>query len=131
MIGYYVHNHGSGHKHRALAIADHLGSDVTLLGSLGPLPPFRGSYVELAMDNQPAPGPEADVTANGALHWAPLQHDGLRDRHGALAGWLSATPVSLLVSDVSVEVILLARLLSVPPVAVAQRGIRDDRPHAA
>ena len=27
MIGYYVHHHGSGHRHRALAVARHLGDD--------------------------------------------------------------------------------------------------------
>src|SRR3712207_8569721 len=40
----------------------------------------------------------------------------------------SARP-DVLVVDVSVEVALLARLLGVPVVLVAQRGRRDDDPH--
>ena len=131
MIGYYVHHHGSGHRQRALAIAAHLGADITLLGSLGPASGVPGAYVELPRDDTPRPDPRSDVTAGGSLHWAPLQHEGLRARHAMLARWLSTTPARLLVSDVSVEAVLLARLLSVPPVVVAQRGIRDDRAHAA
>ena len=134
MIGYYVHHHGAGHRQRALAIAGHLGDRVTLLGSLGAdvtAPCVTAPYVELPPDDRPAPDPGADVTADGSLHYVPLQHAGLRARTAALAGWLAAAEASLLVSDVSVEALILARLLSVPPVAVLQRGLRDDRAHAA
>lgn len=130
MIGYYVHRHGSGHRQRALAIARRLDGEITLLGSLGPAAGLPAPYVELARDDIPEPDPAADVTAEGALHWAPLSHPGLRERHGGLARWLASPATTLLVSDVSVEVLLLARLLSVPPVAMAQRGIRADRAHA-
>ena len=131
MIGYYVHHHGSGHRHRALAIAQHLGRSITLLGSLGPAASVPARYVELPRDDRPRPDPTADVTAGGALHWAPLHHLGQRSRQQRLAGWLASSPVDLLVSDVSVEALLLARLLGVPPVAVALRGHRLDRAHAA
>lgn len=130
MIGYYVHHHGSGHRQQALAIARHLGDEITLLGSFGPAPDLPAPYVELTRDDVPEPDLADDVTAGGALHWAPLGHAGLRERHGMLAQWLSGSSVRLLLSDVSVEVLLLARLLSVPPVAMAQRGIRADRAHA-
>ena len=129
MIGYYVHHQGSGHRQRALSIARHLGDDVKLLGSLGAAVDAPVRYLELGRDDVPAAA--GDVTADGSLHWAPLGHPGLRLRHGELAAWLTAAPARLLVSDVSVEVLLLARLLSVPPVAVALRGDRTDRPHAA
>lgn len=130
MIGYYVHHHGSGHRQQALAIARHLGDEITLLGSFGPATDIPAPYVELTRDDVPQPDPADDVRAGGALHWAPLGHAGLRERHGVLARWLSTPSVDLLLSDVSVEVLLLARLLSVPPVAMAQRGIRGDRAHA-
>lgn len=129
MIGYYVHHQGSGHRQRALSIARHLGDDVTLLGSLGAAVDAPVRYVELGRDDVPAAA--GDVTADGSLHWAPLGHAGLRGRSGALAAWLAQPSARLLVSDVSVEALLLARLLSVPPVAVALRGDRTDRPHAA
>ena len=131
MIGYYVHHHGSGHRHRALAIASHLGDAVTLLGSLGPASELPTRYVELPRDDDPEPGDDADVTAGGALHWAPLRHSGQQARAEALASWLVHDRASALVCDVSVEAALLARLMSVPPVVVALRGDRLDRAHAA
>lgn len=131
MIGYYVHHHGSGHRHRALAVAERLDGEITLLGSLGPAATVPALYLELARDDIPAPDLADDVTAGGSLHWAPVGHAGLRARNGVLTRWLTSASARLLVSDVSVEVLLLARLLSVPPVAVAQRGTRADRAHAS
>lgn len=130
-MGYYVHHHGSGHRHRALAIARHLGDDITLLGSLGRGTDLPARYVELLRDDQPEPRADADVTAAGALHWAPLRHPGQRTRAAVLTRWLADSEARVLVSDVSVEAVLLARLMSVPPVAVALRGDRLDRAHAA
>lgn len=130
MIGYYVHHHGSGHRHRALAIAHHLGDGVTLLGSLGPGDDVPARYVQLRRDDDPVPRRDADETAGGALHWAPLNHAGQQARASVLSRWLEGSGARALVADVSVEAILLARLMSVPPVAVALRGDRLDRPHA-
>jgi hypothetical protein len=130
MIGYYVHHHGAGHHHRALAVARHLGDDVTLLGSLHPGGSDHVPFVRLPHDDEPEPGDDADVTAGGTLHWAPLRHSGQQARAAALSSWLAGSNVSVFVSDVSVEAVLLARLLSVPPVAVALRGDRLDRAHA-
>jgi hypothetical protein len=130
VICYYVHHHGSGHRHRALAVSRHLGHGVTLLGSLGPSADVAARYVELPRDDRPAPAPEADATAGGALHWAPLRHAGQQARATELMRWLVDNDARLLVSDVSVEAVLLARLVSVPPVAVALRGDRQDRVHA-
>jgi hypothetical protein len=131
VIGYYVHHHGSGHRQRALSIARHLGDGITLLGSLGSSADVPAPYVELPRDDRPLPAPEADVTAGGALHWAPLRHPGQQARATTLIRWLVDNQARLLVSDVSMEAVLLARLLSVPPVAVALRGDRRDRVHAS
>jgi hypothetical protein len=130
MIGYYVHHHGSGHRHRALAVARQLGDDVTLLGSLGPRNDVPARYVELPRDDDPQPQEKEDTTADGALHWAPLRHPGQHARASALSRWLADEQARALVCDVSVEAVLLARLMSVPPVAVALRGDRLDRAHA-
>ena len=131
MIGYYVHHHGSGHRHRALTVARHLGHGITLLGSLGASADIAGPYVDLPRDDRPAPASDADVTAGGALHWAPLRHAGQQARATEMVRWLVDNRARLLVSDVSMEAVLLARLVSVPPVAVALRGDRQDRVHAA
>jgi hypothetical protein len=129
VIGYYAHHHGDGHLARATAIAAHLDRPVTLLSSRPAPAAWSGASVLLARDDEPAPGPLADATAQGVLHWAPLHHAGLRERMGQLAAWIAAQRPRLLVADVSVEVALLARLTGTPVVVVAPPGRRDDPPH--
>ena len=126
MIGYYAHHVGSGHLQRAAAVAAQLGSEMTVLSSAE----SRVSVNQLRLARDDVPPPEGDVTAGGSLHWAPLGHNGLRERSCQIVHWAQERDCSVLVSDVSIEVLLLARLLSIPPVAVAMRGQRMDRAHA-
>lgn len=132
-VGWYVHHHGAGHLHRFLAVRGRLGGDVVGLGSL-PRPdgvPPEG-WVTLPDDVPADPAAEVDdATAGGSLHWAPRRVPGLRDRTAAIAAWVARERPGALVVDVSAEVALLGRLLSLPTVLVAQRGRRDDGPHAA
>ena len=128
MIGWYVHAHGAGHRTRLAAVSARLRTPVTALSS-GPRPSgFDGGWVDLP-DDLPRPGGERDVTAGGALHWAPLHSPGLRDRAAAVAAWVAAARPSLFVVDVSVEIAVLVRAMGVPVVVVAMRGDRSDRPH--
>lgn len=127
-IGWYVHHHGAGHLHRHLAVRAHL-DDVVALSSLPAPAGLEDAWVELPLDHDVPAG--ADVTAGGALHWAPLGSDGLRGRMAAIAAWIAAERPAAVVVDVSVEVALLCRLLGVPTVVVAQRGVRLDAPHRA
>ena len=127
MIGYYAHHHGAGHVQRATAVARQLDGKATVLSSANAVAGIP--WVRLGRDDVPSPGPEDDVSANGRMHWAPLRHTGLRARSLDLARWLGNPAVDLLVSDVSVEVLAQARLMSVPTVAVAMRGDRLDAPH--
>ncbi|MET0861992.1 MAG: hypothetical protein ABW091_13305, partial [Microbacterium sp.] len=71
----------------------------------------------------------ADPTAGGLLHWAPLGHRGHRGRMSAIVASLAETPVDAFVVDVSVEVALLVRLLGFRVVLIAQPGTRDDSVH--
>lgn len=126
MIGWYVHHQGSGHLHRAAAIAEVLDDDVVGLSSLpSPGAPFA-DWVQLADD---AGGTVEHVTAGGALHWAPRRHEGLRSRSAQLAAWVERARPDAVVVDVSVEVTLLLRLMGVPVVVTAMPGDRDDAPH--
>jgi len=126
MIGYYAHHVGSGHLHRAAAVAAHLGPRMTVLSSAES--PVAIDQVRLSRDDEPPI--HGDVTAAQSLHWVPLRNNGLRERTSQIVRWAEQQNCSVLVSDVSVEVLLLARLLSIPPVAVALRGKRMDRAHA-
>ncbi|PPK66111.1 glycosyltransferase [Actinokineospora auranticolor] len=127
MIAYYIHHHGSGHLHRARAIAARSRTPVIGLSSAQRPADWPGRWIRLADDAGADPATD-DVTANGTLHWAPRHHGGLRERMSAVSQVL-ADGARVLVSDVSVEVALLARLHGVPVVIMAQPGSRTDRPH--
>ena len=127
MIGYYVHHVGSGHLHRAGAVAAASRLPVTGLSSLPRPEGWPGEWVELPGDDGAAA--PADVTAGGRLHWVPRQDAGLRDRMAAIAGWIAHARPDVLVSDVSVEVALLARLHGVPVVSFVLPGDRSDAAH--
>lgn len=137
-VGYYVHHHGSGHANRATAVAGELhglGVEVTGLSSAPRPAGWPGQWVVLAHDDDPAvtghvARADADVTAHGRLHWVPLRHPGLSRRAAQLSAWFDATRPDVLVTDVSQEVSLLARLHGVPVVSVVLPGRRDDPAHA-
>ncbi|MFD3516049.1 glycosyltransferase [Streptomyces sp. NPDC058657] len=134
MIGYYVHHQGRGHLHRAVCVARHLRAPVTGFSSLPRPDDWTGEWVRLPLDvGSGHRGPDAvqpaDPTARGRLHWVPRHHPGLRDRMGAVADWVTRRGPSLFVSDVSVEMTLLVRLMGVPVVAAAMRGDRSDPAH--
>lgn len=134
-IAWYVHHHGRGHLTRLLAVAPHLDADIHCLSSLpepAGLPPHC-TWTVLDRDDEVGAGEtpldRRDPTAGGLLHWAPLGHVGHRRRLAAIGSLLAEERIDALVVDVSMEVVLLGRLLGVPTIAVAQPGIRDDRPH--
>lgn len=130
-IGYYVHHQGDGHRQRALAVAQAAGDGhVTLLGT--GLAGNTGDVlcVDLPDDRLTARFDGEDAQARpSSLHFAPIDHDGIRRRVAAIGNWIAQTQPALLVVDVSVEVAMLARLASVPTVYVRLSGHRDDLPH--
>lgn len=126
MIGYYVHHVGSGHLHRAQALATVLGGEVAGLSSLPRPDGWVGEWVRLPRDDDGTP---VETTAGGRLHWAPVDHSGMRARSAALSAWIERARPELVVVDVSVEVALLVRLHGVRVVTVVLPGRRDDGPH--
>lgn len=126
-VGYYVHHHGAGHAAHASAVAHQLGERLTGLGS-GPMPVrWPGPWIALPRDDEPVPG--GDPTHGGAWHWVPDGHRGFTDRMRSIAAWIGEADPAVLVSDVSVEVSVLAQLLGVPSVPVLLHGERSDGPH--
>ncbi len=126
-IGYYVHHHGAGHMSRARAIMSAGRGNIVLLGT-----GVSADGVDLA-DDRPRSGrfdgaDEADCRPD-ALHYAPVDHQGIRSRVARIARWIEVEKPSLMVVDVSVEVAMLARLASVPTVYVRLNGNRNDPAH--
>ena len=132
-IGYYVHHHGDGHRQRALAITAEMRGRMVLLGTglagrTGGVP-----SIDLPDDRIAGggfDGHDASAARPRSLHYAPIDHDGIRRRTARIAQWIAEARPALIVVDVSVEVAMLARLASVPTVYVRLSGRRDDQPHA-
>ncbi len=127
MIGYYIHHVGHGHLHRALAIVAQLPGEITAISSLPPHPDWPGRWLTLARDDNATDA--VDATAGGRLHWVPRHDRGLQQRMAQLVEWMAANRPSVMVVDLSVEVILQARLLGVPVVTMALPGSRTDHAH--
>lgn len=139
MIGVYAHHHGSGHIHRALAVAAVLEDEVTILTSAtvpdGANPdPQRVRILTLPVDHDGTGGaaaetPAVDPTAGGHLHWVPLRHAGLRQRMAMISEWIGRHQPAVMWTDISVEVTLAARLTGTPVVSSVLPGCRTDAPH--
>jgi UDP:flavonoid glycosyltransferase YjiC (YdhE family) len=131
MLAWYVHHQGRGHAARALAFAAASPVPVTLVSELD-LSHLWGDTVLLGPD-VPAGGAfcagSNDVTANGRLHWAPIARQSLAPRAAAMVEVLNRPGLLGLVTDVSVEAGLLARLCGLPVVAVHELGVRYDAAH--
>jgi Glycosyltransferase family 28 C-terminal domain len=128
MIGYYVHHHGFGHLARAMSICAQMRRPVTVMTSMNVPEPHPFSRVlQLPRDDED-PRPR-EVTAHGALHWAPHHDAGFSSRMTEIAGWVSETQPEAVVVDVSVEVAVFVRLLGVPVIVMALPGNRMDAPH--
>jgi predicted glycosyltransferase len=133
-IGYYVHHHGDGHRRRALAIAQAAPPDTFTLIGTGLAGRTDGiDCLDLCddrlLDNGDFDGRDDAAERPEALHYAPVHHDGIRQRVARLADWIALKQPSLMVVDVSVEIAMLARLAATPTVSVRIGGLRDDPAH--
>lgn len=133
-IGWYVHHQGAGHLQRARAVSSALARPCTLIGTLAGLDTGGLDVLDLP-DDRPLDGSSGFDGRDGeaerpeALHYAPLNHPGIRSRMARIAAWAARSDPAVIVVDVSVEVALFARLLSVPTIVVRLAGTRTDTPH--
>lgn len=125
-VGYYVHHHGAGHLSRARVIRDALSVPMVLLGT-----GVGAEGVVLADDRLTDCFDGRDVAEHrpDTLHYAPLDHHGIRSRVAAMARWIAEAQPALMIVDVSVEIAMLARLASVPVLYVRLAGDRTDPAH--
>lgn len=130
LIGYYVHHQGNGHLARALAIAGHAPAEFTLIGtSLSEN--MRGVARLQIADDMPEHATTFDAYSQNAasLHYAPLKHQGIRQRVATVARWIETARPALIVCDVSVEIAMLARLMATPVIYIRLNGDRTDAAH--
>lgn len=128
-LGWYVHHHGHGHVTRARTILPQLRTPATVLTSAdrtGWPVPVVSLPLDLPSGTEATPPAPANVPLPDVLHYARIGVPGLRERVAKLTDWIARTAPSLLVVDVSVEVVLLARVAGIPVVTFRQHGDRRD-----
>ena len=138
-IGYFVHHQGRGHAERAAAIANALIEyrSVTLFSAKSEIFPELHPDIEIVKvpslfeaTGREAPG-LASLGAPSTVHCAPLGWPSITTAMATLTGWFAKAKPALFVTDVSAELAQLARLCSIPSVAVLQHGDRSDPGHVA
>ena len=138
-IGYFVHHQGRGHAERAASIANCVVAhrDVTLFCAKPEIFPHLDKRIEvIAIPSLFEPqGNEAPTMASLAMpdtvHCAPLGWPAITSAVSRIVSWFAEEKPGLFVTDVSAELGQLARLCSVPHVAVLQHGERCDPGHMA
>ena len=138
-IGYFAHHQGRGHAELCGAIAAALPSDQPLRifcardDLFPPLPP--NAVIERIPSLFEATGDEAPglrhLATPDTVHCAPVGWPGIRIAMARIAAWFGEADPALMICDVSAEIAQLARLCSVPHVAVLQHGDRGDLGHCA
>ena len=138
-VGYFVHHQGRGHAERAASVANALVNrrGVTLFCAKPDIFPDldkRIDIVGIPSLFEPT-GSEAPAMASlpmpDTVHCAPLGWPTITNAFGTIVRWFEDASPALFVTDVSAELGQLARLCSIPHVAVLQHGERSDPAHMA
>ncbi len=137
-IGYFVHHQGRGHAERAAAIANELARDrdIVLFCARTDIFPELSSSVEIKkipslFEAEDESGEQIEADLPDTLHCAPLGWPSISTAIATITGWFAAAKPALFITDVSAELGQLARIASVPHMAVLQHGDRDDPGHMA
>lgn len=138
-LGYFVHHQGRGHAVRAASIVNALPlmRPVTLFCARDDIFPLLRDNIEVVkipslFEPRGDERPQADrVATPETLHCAPLGWPSIRAAMATLTDWFQRADPALMVVDVSAEICQLARICSVPHVAVLQHGDRSDAGHRA
>ena len=137
-IAFFAHHQGRGHANRIMAIAEHLPETrelvvMTAAPDQFDAMPREARIIELpnmigapsrskALHNQSTPS---------VMHCVPLGVAEMREHMGIIADTLRHTDPALFVVDVSAEIALLARIMSVPAISIRMHGQRGDAGHLA
>ncbi|MEO9590511.1 glycosyl transferase family 28 protein, partial [Rhodopirellula bahusiensis] len=133
-VGFYVHYHGMGHKHRTEAILNQLSIPATVITSrihqLDWNGPTLTDIIGIDCDNDDVPVRGMQHAQDvSALHHAPLWTNSITKRVAQYTRWLDDTRPDVMVVDVSAEISMLTRLASIPQIVMRQHGRRDDPAH--
>ena len=135
-IGFFVHHQGRGHARRCEAIIRAMRPRPVTIFTADPSILSDDLDVEVValpnMIGAPSTTPGLDaLTPPERLHCVPLGVEKITDTMAAMVGWAARERPALMVIDVSAEIALLMRLLSVPAIKIRMHGDRNDSFHLA
>ena len=137
-IAFFAHHQGRGHANRIMAIMEHIPATrpvtiMTAAPSQFDERPREADIIELPnMIGAPSRSPALhDQPTPGMMHCVPLGVDEMRRHMGRIAATLQDIDPALFVIDVSAEIALLSRIMSVPAVTIRMHGDREDTGHVA
>lgn len=137
-IVFFAHHQGRGHANRIMAIARHIPETRPLVILTAKPDQFehipRKAHLVQLSNMIGAPSRSAvlhEQPTPSVLHCVPLGVPEMREHMGTIATTLMQRDPALFVVDVSAEIALLARILSVPAVTIRMHGDRTDPGHLA
>ena len=138
-IGIFVHHQGRGHAERIAALANAMPGrrEIVLFSARDDIFPELASHVSVIRipslferEDEGDAFLENQLTPT-TLHCAPLGWPTITQAVATLTEWFDRARPALFVTDVSAELGQLARIASIPHVAVLQHGDRGDPGHMA
>jgi hypothetical protein len=141
-IGYYAHHHGSGHCRQADKLAAllpaELRAQLTVFTSLQ-----AEAYTFTAIPEAQIIrlSPEDECTGDvlraragkhwqpDSLHYSPVGNRDIQARSHQILQTIYQRNIDIMIVDLSVEIAMLCRTISMPFLYVRLPGIRDDLPH--
>ncbi|RPF71026.1 glycosyltransferase [Aurantiacibacter spongiae] len=135
---FFAHHQGRGHANRIMAIAQHIPENRPLVVLTAKPSQFdaisRDAKIVRLPDMIGAPSHSAalhDQPTPSVMHCVPLGVPEVREHMGIIAETLRHVDPALFVIDVSAEIALLARIMSVPAITIRMHGARSDAGHLA
>ena len=137
-IAVFAHHQGRGHANRIMAIAQHLPAERPLVIMTADPSQFDGLARDADIVGLPnmigAPSRSAalhDQPTPTTMHCVPLGVEEMRGHMARIAETLHRYDPALFLIDVSAEIALLSRIMSVPAVSIRMHGDRGDAGHLA
>ena len=132
MIGYYAHQHGSGHCRYGELLANYFRDDLTVFTSYDYQFSEGVHYIKLEDENPDGSTCQQNqVEPPYYLHYSPVGQKSIQKRSLQLLQGIIDRNIKLLIVDVSAEIAALARSSSIPYAYIKLPGNRGDKGHLA